>query len=61
MTTGKEIFNDFKDIGLDYWISGYGTGGTFSGVARILRKEMPNTKLIITEPDVAPLLSLIHI
>ena len=57
MTTGKEIFNDFKDIGLDYWVSGYGTGGTFSGVARILRKEMPNTKLIITEPDVAPLVS----
>ena len=30
-TTGIEIYNDFKDIGLDYWVSGYGTGGTFTG------------------------------
>ena len=55
-TTGNEIVNDFKDSGLDYWVSGYGTGGTFSGVARTLRKEMPHTKLIMAEPDVAPLL-----
>ena len=56
-TTGIEIVNDFKDLGLDYWVSGYGTGGTFTGVSRILRKEMPETKLIITEPDVAPLIA----
>ena len=56
-TTGVEIVNDFKDIGLDYWVSGYGTGGTFSGVARTLRSSMPNTKLIMAEPDVAPLLA----
>ena len=56
-TTGVEIVNDFKDIGLDYWVSGYGTGGTFSGVARTLRSSMPNTKLIMAEPDVAPLLT----
>ena len=55
-TTGQEIYNDFKNIGLDYWVSGYGTGGTFTGVSRILRKKMPNTKLILTEPDVAPLI-----
>ena len=55
-TTGREIINDFKNIGLDYWVSGYGTGGTFSGVARALKSEMPNTKLIMAEPDVAPLL-----
>ena len=56
-TTGIEIVNDFKDLGLDYWVSGYGTGGTFTGVSRVLRKEMPETKLIITEPDVAPLIA----
>ena len=46
-TTGVEIVNDFNDIGLDYWVSGYGTGGTFSGVARTLRSYMPNTTLIM--------------
>ena len=56
-TTGNEIVSDFKHSGLDYWVSGYGTGGTFSGVARTLKKEMPETKLIIAEPDVAPLLA----
>ena len=57
ITTGMEIVNDFKDEGLNYWVSGYGTGGTFSGVARTLRNNMPETKLIIAEPDVAPLLN----
>ena len=55
-TTGMEIYNDFNDVGLDYWISGYGTGGTFTGVARVLREKMPNTKLVITEPDAAQLI-----
>ena len=54
-TTAREIYDDFKDIGLDYWVSGYGTGGTFTGVSRYLREKMPNTKLILTEPDVAQL------
>ena len=54
-TTAREIYNDFKDIGLDYWVSGYGTGGTFTGVSRYLREKMPTTKLILTEPDVAQL------
>jgi cysteine synthase A len=55
-TTGQEIVSDFKETGLDYWVSGYGTGGTFSGVSRILKEYMPKTKLIMAEPDVAPLL-----
>lgn len=55
-TTGQEIYNDFKNIGLDYWVSGYGTGGTFTGVARVLREKLPNTKLVITEPDAAQLI-----
>ena len=54
-TTAHEIYEDFKDIGLDYWVSGYGTGGTFTGVSRYLKQKMPNTKLVLTEPDVAQL------
>jgi cysteine synthase A len=54
-TTAVEIYEDFNEIGLDYWISGYGTGGTFTGVSRYLREKMPTTKLILTEPDVAQL------
>jgi len=56
-TTGTEIVRDFKDIGLDYWVTGYGTGGTVSGVSRVLRREMPNTKIILSEPANAGLLS----
>ena len=56
-TTAIEILNDFKDIGLDYWVSGYGTGGTFSGVSRVLKEKSPNTKLIITEPENAQLIN----
>jgi cysteine synthase A len=55
-TTAIEILNDFKDIGLDFWVSGYGTGGTFSGVSRVLRKHSPKTKLIISEPENAQLI-----
>lgn len=57
ITTGKEIVDDFGDKNLTHWVSGYGTGGTFSGVARTLRKEMPTTRLILAEPDVAPLVA----
>ena len=54
-TTARELLADFKD-GLDYWITGYGTGGTVTGVARALRRERPNTRIILSEPAVAPLL-----
>lgn len=54
-TTAKEIVADFKD-GLDYWVTGYGTGGTLKGVARVLRKESPDTKIVVCEPALAPLL-----
>ena len=46
-TTGQEIVSDFKETGLDFWVSGYGTGGTFSGVSRTLKEYMPKTKLIM--------------
>jgi cysteine synthase A len=56
-TTAREIVDDFKDAKLDYWVTGYGTGGTLNGVARVLNKELPETKIIVCEPADAPLLS----
>ena len=56
-TTAREILGDFKGEQLDYWITGYGTGGTVSGVARVLRSERPDTKIILTEPANAAILS----
>ena len=55
-TTAREIVADFKDERLDYWVTGYGTGGTLKGVARVLAKEMPDTKIIVCEPEEAQLL-----
>ena len=55
-TTGREIVADFDGDRLDYWITGYGTGGTVAGVARVLRKERPDTKIILSEPANAQLL-----
>lgn len=56
-TTAREIVDDFKDSGLDYWVTGFGTGGTFNGVSRVLRREMPNTKIVLCEPADAPMVS----
>ena len=55
-TTAREIIADFAGERLDYWVTGYGTGGTVTGVARVLRKERPETKIILTEPANAALL-----
>lgn len=54
-TTAREILADFDGERLDYFVSGYGTGGTITGVARVLRKERPDTKIILTEPANAAL------
>lgn len=56
-TTGREIVDDFKDTGLDYWVTGFGTGGTFNGVSRVLRRKMPYTKIVLCEPADAPMVS----
>lgn len=56
-TTAREIIDDFRGERLDYWVTGYGTGGTLTGVARVLTRERPETKIIVSEPDVAALLS----
>ncbi len=54
-TTGREIANDFAGRRLDYFVTGYGTGGTVVGVSRVLRKERPETKIILSEPANAQL------
>ncbi len=56
-TTAQEILRDFKGERLDYWVTGFGTGGTLKGVARVLAKERPETKIVVCEPDDAPMLS----
>jgi cysteine synthase A len=56
-TTAREILDDFEGEPLDYWVTGFGTGGTLKGVARVLAKERPETKIIVSEPDDAPMLS----
>ena len=48
--------SDFAGDRLDYWITGYGTGGTLTGVGRVLRRERPETKIILSEPSNAQLL-----
>lgn len=55
-TTAPEILADFADRKLDYWVSGFGTGGTIKGVARVLREKSPDTKIIVCEPDNSPIL-----
>jgi cysteine synthase A len=55
-TTAREIIADFAGDRLDYWVTGYGTGGTLKGVARVLAKERPETKIVVCEPQDAPLL-----
>jgi len=56
-TTAVEILDDFSGERLDYWVTGYGTGGTLKGVARVLAKERPETKIVVCEPDDAQLLA----
>jgi cysteine synthase A len=55
-TTAVEILDDFADTGLDYWVTGMGTGGTLKGVARVLKKTWPDTKVVVCEPDNAAIL-----
>lgn len=54
-TTALEIIEDFPD-GLDYIITGVGTGGHISGVAEIVKKKFPNLKVIAVEPELSPVL-----
>ncbi len=56
-TTAREIVTDFAGERLDYWVTGFGTGGTLKGVARVLEKERPETRIVLAEPADAPLVS----
>ncbi|MCL4189600.1 MAG: pyridoxal-phosphate dependent enzyme [Rhodobacteraceae bacterium] len=50
-TTAEEILAAFGPDGLDVWVTGFGTGGTLKGVARVLRARSPKTRIIVAEPD----------
>ncbi len=56
-TTAREILADFAGERLDYWVTGFGTGGTLKGVARVLRQERPQTRIVVCEPDNSPVLA----
>jgi len=56
-TTAREILGDFEGERLDYVVTGYGTGGTVTGLGRVLRKERPETRIILTEPSNAAIVS----
>ncbi len=55
-TTAREILADFDGKRLDYFVTGYGTGGTLTGVGRVLRAERPGVKFVVSEPANAALL-----
>ncbi|HSW11195.1 MAG TPA: pyridoxal-phosphate dependent enzyme [Solimonas sp.] len=55
-TTAREILADFEGDRLDYWVTGYGTGGTLKGVSRVLARERPETRIVVCEPEDAQLL-----
>jgi cysteine synthase A len=56
-TTAVEILDDFADISLDYWVTGFGTGGTLNGVSRVLKEKSPHTRIIVCEPDNSAMLA----
>jgi cysteine synthase A len=56
-TTGPEILTDFADRRLDYWVTGYGTGGTMSGAGRTIKAARPEVTIVATEPEAASLLA----
>jgi cysteine synthase A len=56
-TTAVEIISDFRNHELDYFVSGWGTGGTITGVGKMLKTARPNINVIAVEPELAPLVS----
>ena len=50
-TTAPEILDAFADRQLDYWVTGFGTGGTLRGVSRVLKERSPATRIVVCEPD----------
>ena len=56
-TTAREIVRDFEGQRLDYWVTGFGTGGTLKGVGRVLAAERPETRIVLAEPADAPMVT----
>ena len=56
-TTAREIINDFAGQRLDYWVTGFGTGGTLKGVGSVLERERPETQIVLAEPIDAALVA----
>jgi len=56
-TTGPEILSDFAGRQLDYWVTGYGTGGTMTGAGEVIKLARPDVTIVATEPTVAQLLA----
>jgi len=56
-TTGPEILRDFAGKRLDYWVTGYGTGGTLTGAGEMLKTARPDIRVIVAEPEGAALLA----
>jgi len=56
-TTGPEIIRDFSDRDLDFFVTGWGTGGTMTGAGKAIRQARPETRIIVVEPETAALLS----
>jgi cysteine synthase A len=56
-TTGPEILSDFAGRRLDFWVTGWGTGGTLTGAGEMIRKARPETRIVVSEPAGAALLS----
>ena len=56
-TTGPEILRDFAGRRLDYWVTGWGTGGTMTGAGQMIKAARPDVRIVATEPKAAALLS----
>jgi cysteine synthase len=56
-TTGPEILQDFASKRLDYWVTGWGTGGTLTGAGQVIKRARPETKIVACEPAVASMLA----
>lgn len=56
-TTGPEILSDFAGRRLDFWVTGWGTGGTLTGAGEMIKKARPAVRIVVTEPEGASLLA----
>jgi cysteine synthase A len=56
-TTGPEILRDFANRNLDYWVTGWGTGGTLTGAGEVIKRARPDVRIVATEPAEASMLA----